>query len=107
MRFVPHNNFIRWNGEQYRDSLPNPGTIPWPNGVGDFVKGREDARFSRARREAPLTGRMWRRAKGERMEQEWVEGGEAGRGEGGRGVRGVRGEEEEREGGHLAIKNTY
>lgn len=37
-------------------------------------------------------------------EQERVEGGEAGRGEGGRGV---RGEEEEREGGHLAIKNTY
>lgn len=33
-----------------------------------------------------------------------MEGGEAGRGEGGRGV---RGEEEEREGSHLAIKNTY
>lgn len=47
-------------------------------------------------------------ATGERREdgseQERAEGGEAGRGEGGGGV---RGEEEEREGGHLAIKNTY
>lgn len=38
MRFiVPRNNSIRQNDEQYRDSLPNPETIPRPNGVGDSV----------------------------------------------------------------------
>jgi len=67
MRFVvPRNNSIRQNDEQYRDSLPNPETIPRPNGVGDSVRERGDARFSRARREAPLAGRMWRRPNGGR-----------------------------------------
>ncbi|EZA59899.1 hypothetical protein X777_16102 [Ooceraea biroi] len=34
---IHRNNPVRQNGEQYRDSLPNPGTIPRPNGVDDSV----------------------------------------------------------------------
>ncbi|TGZ52291.1 hypothetical protein DBV15_09234 [Temnothorax longispinosus] len=83
------------NDEQYRDSLPNPETIPQPNGVDDSV--------GEARREAPLAGRMWRRPNGRRGRKR-VEGGETGRGEGGGGrgeEKGKREGERERERGRL------
>lgn len=96
MRYVvPRNNPVRQNGGQYRDSLPNPGTIPRPNGVGDSV-GVRGCTILEGEKRGPFSRSDVATAEGRESgwERERAEGGETGRGE---GSRGGRGEEEENE----------
>ncbi|KAF7398895.1 hypothetical protein HZH66_006792 [Vespula vulgaris] len=72
------NEYIN-NGEEERtEPLPNPETIPCSSVVAKAKAKRGGGRFSRARREAPLAGRMCPRLEVEGGDTERGEEGEAG-----------------------------
>lgn len=79
--------------------------MPRPNGVGDFGRWLDG---TRVRTETPLAGRMLVLLQGGVGK---LEGGETGRGDGATveesGTERGKERERKREGGHLAIKNTY
>ncbi|KAL2730492.1 hypothetical protein V1477_016303 [Vespula maculifrons] len=79
------NEYIN-NGEEERtEPLPNPETIPCSSVVAKAKAKRGGGRFSRARREAPLAGRMCPRLEVEGGDTERGEEGEAGEAVEGRG----------------------
>ena len=107
-------NNASYNREQCRSSLPNPETMPRPNGVGDFGRWLEEGTVLEGENRDPFSWSDVSAVRGgwkvEKQEEETKP-------EHKRVERETRREKtrererererEKREGGHLAIKNTY